>query len=218
MAAFGRAVDLGYRYLETDVRATRDGQAVIFHDATLQRVTDGRGRLDGHTREQLRTVRVRGREPIPLLTDLLDAWPDARFNLDVKCDAAVGPTVDAIRRTGALPRVCIGSFSARRLRAVRAALGPALCTSLAPRDALAVRYGRPPGAGDCTQVPPRLGIAPLVDRRYLDHAHRLRLPVHVWTINRADEMHRLLDLGVDGIMTDRADLLRDVLRSRGAWA
>ncbi len=217
MAAFENAVALGYRYLETDVRATSDGVGVLFHDATLHRVTEHRGRLENLDWAALQRVRVRGREPVPRLDDLLAAWPSARLNIDVKCRAAIGPVVDAIRRTGSLDRVCVGSFSARRLDAVREALGPALCTSLAPRDALAVRRGRAPAAGACTQVPPRLGAVTLVDERYLGHAHDLSLPVHVWTVNREDEMRRLLDLGVDGVMTDRADLLRDVLVDRGQW-
>lgn len=223
MAAFERAVAIGYRYLETDVRVTADGVALAFHDATLDRVTDGRGRIDTLPWTTVRTARIGGAEPIPLLTDVLAAWPEIRINLDVKSDRGITPTVDAIRRTGTLARVCVGAFSGRRVTAVRRALGPRLCTSLGPREALGLRLlarRGPAGrlAGRCAQVPARLGRAPFVDAAYLAAAARLGVPVHVWTVNDRSEMTRLLDLGVHGLMTDRADVLRDVLVERGEWS
>src|SRR6185437_3538047 len=135
MAAFQRAVDLGYRYLETDVRVTADGVALAFHDAGLDRVTDHRGRLDQLSWDTVKHARIAGREPIPELRDLLGCWPDVRINLDVKSDRAIAPTVEAVRRTNSIERVCIGAFSTGRIAAVRAALGAALCTSLGPREA-----------------------------------------------------------------------------------
>jgi glycerophosphoryl diester phosphodiesterase len=222
MAAFARAVALGYRYLETDVRVTADGVALAFHDATLDRVTDGHGRVDTLPWATVRGARIGGAEPIPLLADVLDAWPDVRVNIDVKSDRGVAPTVEAIRRTGALERVCVGAFSGRRVAAVRRALGPRLCTSLGPREALGLRLlarRSPAGrfAGRCAQVPARIGPAPLVDVGYLAAAAKLGVPVHVWTVNDRAEMTRLLDLGVHGVMTDRADVLREVLVERGEW-
>lgn len=221
MAAFERAVGLGYRYLETDVRVTADGVALAFHDASLDRVTDARGRIDRLPWSQVRQARIAGREPIPLLTDVLAAWPDVRVNLDVKSDRAIAATVDAVRRTGSLDRICVGAFSTARVSAVRRALGPRLCTALGPREALGLRVTpRRLGAGlagRCAQVPARIGPTALVDRRYVAAARRLGVAVHVWTVNSEPEMHRLLELGVDGIMTDRADVLRDVLVARGQW-
>ena len=221
MAAFQAAVDLGFRYLETDVRVTADGVALAFHDATLDRVTDGRGRIDRLPWSTVRTARIGGQEPIPELRDVLGAWPDVCVNLDVKAGSGVAATVDAIRATGTLARVCVSSFSERRLRAVRRVLGPDLVTGLPPREALSLRLTRWPLAaglrGRCAQVPARIGVVPLVDAGYLAAARRLGVRVHVWTVDDPVEMTRLLDLGVDGIMTDRADLLRDVLRGRGQW-
>jgi glycerophosphoryl diester phosphodiesterase len=230
MVAFEAAVRLGYRYLETDVRSTRDGVLVAFHDATLRRVTGVRGRIDGQAWTQLRTARIGGLEPIPLLEDLLGAWPDVRINLDVKVSVAIGPLVDTIRRTGAIDRVCVAAFSDVRLARIRAALGPRLCTSLGPRAALALRarsFRAPPrraraaavpsAAVPCAQLPARLGRLALIDRRIIDEAHRQGMQVHAWTVNDADDMRWLLDLGVDGIMTDRAELLRDLLLARGQW-
>lgn len=225
MAAFERAVRLGYRYLETDVRVTADGVAVAFHDASLDRVTDHPGRIDGLSWSAVRAARIGGTEPIPLLTELLAAWPDTFVNLDVKADRSVGPTVDAIRRTGAVARVCVGAFSSRHIVAMQRALGPQLCTSLGPRAALRLRLTDRASArqrarlvGRCAQVPARIGARPFVDARYVAAAHALGLPVHAWTVNDPAEMARLLDLGVDGIMTDRADVLRDLLIGRGQWS
>jgi glycerophosphoryl diester phosphodiesterase len=223
MAAFGRAIALGYRYLETDVRVTADGVALAFHDATLDRVTDQRGRVGALPWAQVRNARIGGREPIPLLTELLDAWPDARVNIDIKAEHCVGPTIDAIRRTGSIERVCVGAFSGARVAAVRRVLGPRLCTALGPRDALALRAAAamrrrsPHGLGQCAQVPARVGPIPFVDTRYVARAHALGLQVHAWTVNDPAEMVRLLELGVDGLMTDAADVLRDVLVGRGQW-
>jgi glycerophosphoryl diester phosphodiesterase len=227
MAAFAAAVALGFGYLETDVHATADGVLLAFHDDRLERVTDGRGIVADLPWPTVHAARVGGTEPIVRLDDLLAAWPDVRLNLDPKHDAAAAPLVDAIRRHGAIDRVCVGSFSMRRLARIRAALGPALCTSLGPPEVLAVRLAawRVPGAerlavrggGACLQVPVREHGFPIVDRATVTAAHRLGLPVHVWTVDDPAEMERLLDLGVDGIMSDRPLVLRDVLARRGAW-
>jgi glycerophosphoryl diester phosphodiesterase len=222
MAAFARAVDLGYRYLETDVRVTADGVALAFHDVQLDRVTDRVGRIAALPWSQVRHARIAGREPIPLLADVLSAWPDTRVNLDVKSERGIAPTAEAIRRTGTIDRVCVGAFAQRRIAGVLGDLGPRLCTSLGPAAAVGLKLrGRAPvrtHGARCAQVPARLGSRPFVDARLVAAAHRLGLQVHAWTVNDRAEMVRLLGLGVDGIMTDDAPLLRAVLRERGQWA
>jgi glycerophosphoryl diester phosphodiesterase len=105
MAAFNRAVRLGYRYLETDVHATADGILVVFHDATLDRVTDRTGTVAEMPWRELRMARIGGVEPIPLLVEVLERWPHVRVNIDPKSDAAVQPLVEVIQRTGAIDRV-----------------------------------------------------------------------------------------------------------------
>lgn len=225
MTAFARAVSAGYRYLETDVHATADGALVAFHDPWLNRLTDRSGRIGALPWEQVRKAKIGGVERIPLLEELLTAWPSLRVNIDIKADAAVDPLVEVIRRTNAIDRVSVGSFSDARLVRVRAALGPRLCSSLGPRGVLRLRSaawrGRN-GAGGMpgvplAQVPARFGIT-VVDQRFIDHAHRLGMQVHVWTIDEPKEINRLLDLGVDGIMTDRIDTLREIYTARGLWA
>jgi glycerophosphoryl diester phosphodiesterase len=225
LVAFARAVDLGYRYLETDVHATSDGVLLAFHDHTLDRVTDRSGvvaRLPWH---EVRQARIGGREPIPTLEDLLGSWPDVRVNIDVKEAGAVAPLAEAIRRTGALDRVCVASFSARRVSAVRRLMGARLCTALAPpavallRLTATQRFVRAPALrwAPCAQVPEHIGRLQVVTPGLVALARRTGLRVHVWTVNEAAEMTRLLDLGVDGLMTDQLSTLRDVLTLRGQW-
>ena len=217
-AAVDRVVALGFGYLETDVRATRDGVAVLLHDASLNRTTDRTGPVRALPWSQVASARVGGREPVPRLDELLGSYPDLRVNIDVKVPSAVGPLVEAVRRAGAVDRVCVGSFHDRLIPAVRARLGERLCTSLGPREVLALRLGalRRTAAG-CAQVPPGLLRIRVIDPRFVVAAHGLGLPVHAWTVNDPAEMNRLLDLGVDGIMSDDAPALRDVLRARQAW-
>src|SRR5687767_12891326 len=134
MPAFEHAVRLGYRYLETDAHVTADGRLIAFHDDRLDRVTDRVGVISQLPWSEVQRARVDGREPIPLLEDLLAAWPDVRVNIDPKHDAAAQPLADAIVRTGTVDRVCVAAFSDRRTERVRAIVGPALCTGMGPRQ------------------------------------------------------------------------------------
>ncbi|MFF9124953.1 glycerophosphodiester phosphodiesterase [Streptomyces sp. NPDC014889] len=224
MAQFRRAAALGYRYMETDVHATADGRLVAFHDATLDRVTDGAGRIADLPWDDVRQARVAGREPVPLFAELLETFPEVRWNVDVKAEPALRPLLDVIERTNAWDRVCVGSFSeARVVRAQRLA-GPRLATSYGTRGVLALRlrsWGLPAvprRSAVAAQVPVSQYGVPVVDGRFVRAAHARGLHVHVWTINDPALMHRLLDLGVDGIMTDHIDTLRKVMEERGVWA
>jgi glycerophosphoryl diester phosphodiesterase len=221
LPAFQSAVDLGFGYVETDVHATRDGALVAFHDESLDRVTDASGLIRELSWEEVSRARVDGREQIPLFEDILGNFPQVRVNIDPKHDTAVEPLVEAIKRTNALDRVCIGSFSDRRLRRIRKALGTRLCTSMGPLGVAktkAAGFGAPfEMAAPCVQVPVRRGPITIVDDRFIRGAHRLGLQVHVWTIDDPEEMHELLDLDVDGIMTDHPKVLRGVLEQRDEW-
>jgi glycerophosphoryl diester phosphodiesterase len=225
MSAFAAAVAMGYRYLETDVRVTADGEVVVFHDARLDRVIEQSGRLSDLSWTQLEHLRVGGREPVPRLAEMLKSWPDVRLLIDPKTDEAVDPLIDVLRVHDAVDRVCVGSFSDERLRRVRAAFGPALCTSMSPRELLPLRLAAwglrtvsaVPTTARCVQIPVRYGPVPLAEPRLIGMAHDLGLQVHMWTINDRPTMETLLDLGVDGIITDDLATLRDVLRARQAW-
>lgn len=223
MPAFAHAIDLGYRYVETDAHVTSDGIIVAFHDDHLDRVTDRNGEISSLTWAEVGAARIDGREPIPLLSDLLTAWPDVRVNIDPKHDQVVEPLAELLLRLDAVDRVCIGSFSDRRLERLRTMLGPSLCTSMGPKAIARLRassfgLGRRAPEGACVQVPESTKGVPLVDRRFVERCHDLGLPVHVWTVDEPEAMDRLLDLGVDGIMTDEPAVLRSVLERRGQWS
>ncbi len=236
LPAFEAAVALGYRYLETDVHLTKDGVLLAFHDNVLDRITDHVGRIIDLTVAEVRqadagfsftpdggtTYPFRGTGVvIPTLEELLTRWDDVFLNIDAKSDETVAPLVELLRRLNAFGRICIGSFSDRRVARIRALACGRICSSMGQVSTgisfLASRSGRLPRFhADCLQVPPRWGIL-RIDRRFVDAAHRAGLPVHVWTIDDPAEMHYLLDLGVDGLMTDRPRVLKEVFEARGLW-
>lgn len=227
--SFTHAHDLGYQYMETDVHSTRDGVVVTIHDPSLERVSDRTGVVREMSWKHLSDVRLTGEEAVPRLDELLAAWPEVRWNIDAKHDSVVGPLLETIHRANAVDRVCVTSFNDRRLGRLRRALGPSACTVLGPATTTVLRVASwlPSRAGTRTaarlngfaaaQVPVRRGRIPIVDRRFLDTAHRAGLQVHVWTIDDEATMARLLDLGVDGLMTDRPTALKELLVRRRAW-
>lgn len=221
MRAFAHAVQVGYHYLETDVHATSDGVLLAFHDHSLDRVTDRTGVIAELPYAEVAKARINGHEPIPLLSDVLERWPDVKLNLDVKADNAVGPTVELLRRAGVIDRVCVSSFSQRRVWRLRKELGPSLCTGFGAWELAALKFAPwrlvLPGAGGCLQIPERYGRLTVLSPRLIRRAHAAGRQVHVWTVDSPESMHRLLDAGVDGLITDRTDLLRDVLIQRGDW-
>ena len=228
LLAFEHAVKIGYRYLETDGHVTSDGVLLAFHDNVLDRVTDRTGRIAETSYVDLASALIGGREPIPLIADLLEHFPATCFNIDLKSDRAVPALAGLVESTGSHDRVCVGSFSESRLRAFRALVSRPVATSYGPvgvglsrfvPKALAETVLR--GRGDALQVPyrlpHRLGGTRVVTERFVARAHAGGRPVHVWTVDDPAEMHHLLDLGVDGLMTDRTDVLREVLVARGQW-
>ena len=224
--AFDEAVGLGYRYLETDVHASSDGVLFAFHDARLDRVSGHRGRIEELTAAEIEQVRIGGVDPVPRLSELFERFPDARFNIDAKADGAVGPLADQIRLHGAQDRVCVSSFGIRRLRRLRRLLGPSVASSLSSIGVAVYAFlpwlaRRLPVPGQALQMPEYqrvLGIRIRVLRSSVVRAaHARGKQVHIWTVDDAATMNRLIDLGVDGIFTDRIDTLRTVLEQRGLW-
>ena len=266
LAAFRHATELGFTHLETDIRPTRDGVAVVHHDARLERTTDGHGLVRHRTWREIRSVRLSdGTTPLRL-EELLEEFPDAHVTIDAKEAGSVVALIDAVRRSAAAGRVCVGSFSARRLSRVRRLLPPGTESSAHPWEVVALRASplalprprlltrsvvgmchpvapfdrrTPPvdraGTGDrvrgrgcrCSplalprahriQVPLRALGLPLMGPGFVTRAHRQGLAVDVWTVDDASDMHRLLDMGVDGIMTDSPSVLRSVLEARDLW-
>lgn len=237
LPAFSAAVALGYRCVETDAHLTRDGVLVAFHDARLDRVTNRRGAIAelevadvlaadaGYTfsPDGGRSFPLRGQGvQVPRLEELLTTWPGLYVNIDPKSDACVAPLAALLDRLDAWPRVCIGSFSDARLHRIRTLAHGRACTSMGPHAVVLARAAATAGlmprmGAECVQVPIRRGPVPIVTPRFVAAAHRAGLPVHVWTVNDEPAMRRLLDLGVDGLMTDRLKVLRDVLVARRQW-
>jgi glycerophosphoryl diester phosphodiesterase len=225
LAAFTHAVELGYTYLETDVHVTSDGVLLAFHDTVLDRVTDRTGSIADSTYAEVQQALIGGRERVPRLADLFDAFPRARFNVDLKSDGAVESLARFIEERDAWDRVLVGSFSGRRINAFRRRTRGRVATSAHPLEVVAfvlspssrlarwLTRGRPVAL----QVPHRRGPVLVVSPGLVRRAQAAGVQVHVWTIDDPIEMNALLDRGVDGIMTDRTDILRDVLRARGQW-
>jgi glycerophosphoryl diester phosphodiesterase len=223
LLAFAAAVGIGVSYLETDVHASVDGIAVISHDSDLSRLTGHRERVNELTLEQLHAIKLGSDQYFCSLSEALAAFPDVRFNIDIKSRDAVQPAADAIRTAGATDRVLVTSFSeSRRKAAVR--LLPGVATSAgALRFAAALVLGKLALTPlvravlrdvDAVQVPQRaLGLT-ITTRRMIARLHSAGVEIHVWTINDPATMNDLLDLGVDGLVTDRADLAIQVLASR----
>lgn len=225
LAAFRRAVDEGYTYVETDVHASADGVVVVHHDPTLDRTTDRAGAIAELQWDEVRRANIGGKEPISRLEEVFEELPRVNFNIDVKSDAAVEPVIRAIQRTGAIHRVALASFSSSRLTRIRKLGGPELTIAMGPHSvAAALSSGLLPWLpvrglikGVMAQVPHRYRRLTVVDAAFVRAVHRLGAEVHVWTVDEAEQMHALLDIGVDGLITDRPDILRDVLVQRAAW-
>lgn len=229
LEAFAAAVALGITHLETDVRATADGVAVVMHDPDLGRTTGRAVGVHEVTWAELAEVRVAGAHRVPRVEEVLEAFPGVVLNIDVKDVRAVGPLADVLRRSQAQERVLVASFDGRRARAVQRR-APGLARSAGMTSSAAARLAaalgrvsstagrtllRGAAAGaDALQLPERAGRVTVVTPRLLDLAHEVGLQVHVWTVDEPDDMDRLLDLGVDGLMSDRADLLSQVLTRR----
>jgi len=217
LIAFRQAWDLGYRYLETDVQVTADGVLVAFHDDDLHRTCGIPRLISQMTWAEVSQARIDGLEAIPTLAELMEEFPEAYFNIDAKSDATVDTLIAHLRYTASLQRTCVGAFSHRRLVKIRSILGDQVCTSASPREVAQWILGRVPSGPSCLQVPIRHKNVPVITQRSLRLADRAHCPVHVWTVDNPHIMQKLIDLGVHGIMTDRADILRDIVRLNAVW-
>jgi glycerophosphoryl diester phosphodiesterase len=225
LAAFGLASGLGLRYLETDVRVTSDGHLVCFHDETLERVTDATGPVRSKSLQELRALRINGIEPIPTFDEALDAFPSQCFTVDPKDPAGLAPLVRSLQRKGVAQRVCIaGAWDGllaqvhREVPEVRTALGWRSLTALLLCARTGVRPPRALATAPFAHVPVKLGCVPIFVERLVAMSHGIGIRVVTWTVDDPVVMGRLLDSGVDAIITDRPDALREVLVSRDQWA
>jgi len=222
-SAFSAAVAMGYRYIETDVQATADGTLIVFHDDTLERMTDATGTISALPYSEVSQALIGGIEPIMTFECALEQFPDVRFNIDIKTEKALQPTLDLIARMKCFERINLASFSDNRLRKLRRHLGPEVCTSAGPQGVFALKlgsWGIPMAASPvhCAQVPVSEYGVTIVTPGFVRHCNNLGIAVHVWTIDDEDEMRRLIRLGVNGLISDRPTLLKQVAIEEGVWA
>jgi glycerophosphoryl diester phosphodiesterase len=230
--AFQQSYDLGFRFFETDLHLTKDGQIVLFHDDYLDRTTDGSGDVWDYTLDELKAFDAafrfgadrgwpfRGQGiTVPTLEEIVTALPDIFMTLELKQGGLEHALVDLVQRLDLWDRVIVGGFDDAWARAVRRTSNGRIPVSSGKQETrafwLASRLGiglRTPAAA--LQVPVAYGNLTIADQRFLAAARRAGKPVHIWTVNDADEMHRLLDMGVDGLMSDRPDVLKAVFQER----
>ena len=223
LEAFSYAISLGYRYIETDIHATKDGKVVLFHDESLERLTDVRGLVKNFTYSELEKFKICGKYKIPTLEEAIVSWSDVFFNIDCKSDNVTLPLIKILNgNPKLLNRVCIGSFSGQRLNFIRNNLGSKIITSCGPQEVIKIKLSSlglkyPSIKAHCIQIPLYYYGMPVLDKNLIKKSHELGLKVHVWTINKKSEMHKMLDLGVDGIISDKIDILKSVYKERKIW-
>ncbi len=222
-AAFANAVRLGYRHLDIDLQATSDGVLVAHHDESLKRLTGRDAAVADLSWGEVAELRLPGGQPLARFDELIETHPEALWNIELKDDGSIGPTIDLIHRHGMDQRVCLNTFKDRRLRRIRTAadalgLRPAYSTPIVAtlwlKAASLIPFLPFTTSVDATQAPVEDRGVKVLDRRFVARAHRAGLVVIVWTINEVDEMSRLLDLGVDGILTDNPTMLKSLLDRR----
>lgn len=230
MAAFHAMRELGVRHIETDVHLTKDGYVVVHHDDNVDRTYDGHGRVEDLIWSDIQHMRNSAGERMPLLEEVLEEHPDLWFNIDAKTDAVVDPLLQILDARGDFNRVMLASFSEKRLQKIRRKARGKVSTSLGmsavARLLGAAKTATHPGSWHipgphmgvrAVQVPHTQGPLTVVDRRFVAAAHTLGLAVHVWTINDIDQMNELIDLGVDGIITDQPSLAKELFQQRQIW-
>ena len=220
--AFKSAVDIGYKYLETDVHLTKDGFLIAFHDDTLDRVTDKSGLIRDLTLSEIKKAKIAGTDDIPLLSELLNSFTDCFFNIDCKVDETVQPLINLINNKDFINRVCIGSFSQKRINFIRKSLGKEVKTSMGPAEVILSKFLSYTSLGynfksSYTSIPIRRYGINLLDERNINYLKSNNQKVIAWTINDEDQMKMLINIGIDGIMTDNLTLLKKVLIEESLW-
>ena len=249
LEAFQYSSNLGFVFMETDVQSTSDGRVVIFHDADLKRIAGIDKKIKDLTFDEVTNIDLINGGKIPSLEETLFSFPNLRFNIDIKTNSAVEESIKIIKSQEALTRVCLASFSNKRIRRIRKLAGSQSCTSMSQLEVvnaifhvLAENLGSGinlrrkmrgdetyfkskwmrttipfNGIPDCAQVPVGQWGIPIVTQSFIRIMNLLGKFVHVWTIDEPEEMNRLIDLGVDGLMTDKPSILKSTLIDRGLF-
>ena len=215
--SFHYSKNIGCKFIETDVQLSSDGIPYIFHDDTFLRLLGKNIIFNSLDSSEIDKLRLFENHPIPKLDTVLKTFPDLYFQIDVKTDEVALPTLEVIKKNNAMNRVCIASFSSKRLQNVYMQY-PDICLSMGPNEVLKMllsSFGlyRKPITGHCLQIPIYQYGIKLVTKRFVKFVHKKGLKICVWTINDETTFKNLIDIGVDGIITDKPKLLFETLES-----
>ena len=216
IASFEKALELGYTCIETDVQVSLDKVVYVYHDSDFKRLLDIDKKVSDTSSEEIDTYLLAGKHKIPRLQEVFDQFPETIFNIDAKSWDVVKPLANVIKESNAMSRVYIASFSDRRVRYLSKILGGNVKTVAGTLQVIKFIIGFLTGfrfsfSADFIQVPERKFGITLVSYRSIQYAKRIKIPVHVWTINDQHKMASLIQLGVNGIMTDECEKLKLVL-------
>ena len=222
MEAFENAINMGFKIIETDIQITKDKKLVVFHDLTLDRLTNTKGLVKDKTWNELKKIKILGKYSIPLLSDIFDKWPKIKINIDPKNDECIDYLISFLREYNYFEKICIGSFSGKRLQRLRKEFGPKLCTSAGPFEVLKLKLFSLINLSisidaNCVQVPLKYYGINIIDKNFIKFCQSQNLMVHVWTINDILEIERLLDLGVNGIISDNIEGLKKIFKKKNYW-
>ena len=217
--SFKYAIEIGSDIIETDIQLSSDGVPYIFHDDDLKRIPGIEKNFNDLLASEIDELNIFGDFKIPTLEETLKQFPNTKFQIDFKTDEVVDPAIEIINK---LPHVkknlCVASFSSQRLQEIKSKLSD-VTYSMGPHEVLKLllkSFGiyRGEVGGDCLQIPIyRYGIK-IVTKRFVDFCKRENIKISVWTINSSEEMNYLIDLDVDGIITDKPKALINLLASR----
>tara|TARA_Y100000768_G_scaffold102224_1_gene74687 strand:- start:3770 stop:4513 length:744 start_codon:yes stop_codon:yes gene_type:complete len=215
--SFDYSIKIGSSYIETDVQLSSNGIPYIFHDDDLERLFHRNINFNSLHSSEIDKLMLFEKYKIPTLESTLNRFPNTFFQIDLKTDEVVLPALEIIKKTNSFDRICIASFSSKRLKKVRE-LYPQICLSMGPNEVmklLLASYGlyRKKVPGNCLQIPIYQYGIKLVTKRFIQFIHSIGLKIHVWTINDEETMLKLIDLGVDGIITDRPKILKNIISS-----
>ena len=222
LKAFKGAYESGYKYLETDIHLSKDGHLLAFHDDSIDRVTNNKGKIKNLNLSEIKKSKIDGKEEIPVITDLFEELPNCFFSIDCKSDDTVLPLIKIIKDKSLMERICIGSFSQKRINLIRNVLGPNLKTSMGPNEIIlskllsnfSINYKF---KSNFASLPIEKYGLELLNEKNIKYLQKNNQKVIAWTINDENDMRLLIRRGIDGIMTDNILLLKRVLIEENLW-
>ena len=211
LEAFKSAETLGYKYIETDLRETKDGKIITFHDANIKRITGSNITINRSSLSDIRMRRLPKNETIPTIDEVLEELPDSYFNIDLKVYNMEEKVLKKIKSHHALDRICLGSFNSKTIKKINV-LEPKIITSMGLAQVVKYKFFNIKSNSKLIQIPISWNGIKVITKRFIEKLHNDNFKVHVWTINKEKEMQRLIDMGVDGIMTDNAIGLMNAMK------